>query len=961
MLRKPRHKVSGSPPGVEITPEVSLKVDWSSLVSNLVTVAAQGFATCYGITDGTSNAISALAAAAASVKSDTPVGQRAWSLFCLSFAWAFDELRELGILADSDSVSSVRKALAEAKNIINDSPQLVPISFLRTPTSLPLYTIIRDQFIKFKSSYRPHGGEPDSVLQARFDAAFSRAVYEIWSRNPEIFQPIEAALSAPGALASAFEVQWQAYRKALIHDFEVKPIFGQEQNRISVSQLYVPLRAVWREDPKERDARIVGGDGVRTRSIAHVVKLDDELDDWVFSAPTDDCIRLIGGSPGSGKSTTVRALARRVADREDRRPLYIPLQHIDIGRDLREAINSFFVDRTRGTFRQPPLSRESVEHAPPLVLIFDGLDELARPGVGANEVAQLFVTKLNQLISSLIGEGLPCVKVVVTGRMPSFDAAKIYTSATNRRSYEVAGFLPAAHWTTHSAPDTIEQELMKVDQRPIWWSKYAAAVGESNEIPRAMIDTRLRGITHEPLLCYLLALSGYAVDNWEEAAENRNRIYERLIDEIWKRGWGDGGRQGSGKNLSRDHFNRLMETFALAAWRGGDTKVATEARFLETLSIMRAEEAWDQFKEDGGADITNLAMNFYLKSPETERRGFEFTHKSFGEYLTGRALLTIARSVLDLGSRRLEAAAQEWLRATATGVLTHDSVQFIRDEVRLLVSRGDFAACLSLKNYFMELATFAIDEGLPAQGNISQKWRSAVGFQNSAELAVWTVLNSCALAIGAREPSSARVHIDWKSSHALAELLDRLGRKWSSRAQLHREESPADLREEGLGPTNAFSVRDCLAYIEADNADLFEAYLDDADLRHANLRGASLSGAHLCGAKVSGANFEKATLVRAHLDNVDFRDSVIKSADFHDARLCRAKFTKKQMERAPFSTVTLVDPLITLDLHTVTIGNPRQPLGAKQLERLQLLYSLASADKKAKPKSRAEKRAPSEQ
>ena len=89
-----------------------------------------------------------------------------------------------------------------------------------------------------------------------------------------------------------------------------------------------------------------------------------------------------------------------------------------------------------------------------------------------------------------------------------------------------------------------------------------------------MTDPRLRGLTDEPLLCYLLALSGYAVDNWEEAAENRNRIYERLVNEIWKRGWGDGGRQGAGKSLTQTHFNRLMETIALAAWRGGDTRVA---------------------------------------------------------------------------------------------------------------------------------------------------------------------------------------------------------------------------------------------------------------------------------------------------------------------------------------------------------------------------------------------------
>ena len=51
MTRKPRHKISDKAPGVEITTEVSLKVDWGSLVSGLTTVAAQGAAT-YSAFDG---------------------------------------------------------------------------------------------------------------------------------------------------------------------------------------------------------------------------------------------------------------------------------------------------------------------------------------------------------------------------------------------------------------------------------------------------------------------------------------------------------------------------------------------------------------------------------------------------------------------------------------------------------------------------------------------------------------------------------------------------------------------------------------------------------------------------------------------------------------------------------------------------------------------------------------------
>jgi hypothetical protein len=57
-------------------------------------------------------------------------------------------------------------------------------------------------------------------------------------------------------------------------------------------------------------------------------------------------------------------------------------------------------------------------------------------------------------------------------------------------------------------------------------------------------------------------------ENAEEAAENRNRVYKRLLKDVWKRGWG-GGRAGSGKDLPQGDFDQLFETMALVAWHGG--------------------------------------------------------------------------------------------------------------------------------------------------------------------------------------------------------------------------------------------------------------------------------------------------------------------------------------------------------------------------------------------------------
>lgn len=155
----------------------------------------------------------------------------------------------------------------------------------------------------------------------------------------------------------------------------------------------------------------------------------------------------------------------------------------------------------------------------------------------------------------------------------------------------------------------------------------------------------------------------------------------------------------------------------------------------------------DDFVRDNGPDVSNLAMNFYLKASEREQRGFEFTHKSFGEYLTARALLSVAISVIDLVDRRIDHALTEWVSATRSGASTIDILQFLRDEVRLITDNGaDHDALLMikrLKKAFVRIAQAAVDDGLPTLIG-SQTWRQAEAEQANSEAAVWCVLNSCA-------------------------------------------------------------------------------------------------------------------------------------------------------------------------------------------------------------------------
>ena len=137
-----------------------------------------------------------------------------------------------------------------------------------------------------------------------------------------------------------------------------------------------------------------------------------------------------------------------------------------------------------------------------------------------------------------------------------------------------------------------------------------------------------------------------------------------------------------------------MQTIALAAWQGGDTRVVSEQGFTSAIKLARAENAWENFKKDNGSDVTNLAMNFYLKAAETGQRGFEFTHKSFGDYLAARAILDIAVELPVFINRRVDHAMTDWIEATGSGTLSNEILNFLREEVRLRTTNSSEANAL---------------------------------------------------------------------------------------------------------------------------------------------------------------------------------------------------------------------------------------------------------------------------
>ncbi len=834
-------KFINSVPTVTMFRDTSLTVDWATFRQDIVTAVVQFFSK--DPIEGISSGISGLVKFASSVDVVNSPGELAWRLSARSFGWALDQVCQGKNVNPEDISSIINGALGNITDGGKYEEIQVPSNFLDRPTTLPLYQIFRTAV----SNNPPYDIKSDSELNSfkyRLDASFDRAIFEIWSRKPSLYAAISQHLKIPGSVSAERTLNWSSYKKSVIYEFRVKPIFGQEDEGIALSQLYVPLRGYW---PKETQEKTDSLDARHHPEKFDVVLIDEALDNWVNLAQPDDWLRLVGGGPGSGKSTTLKAFASRMSERDDWRTLFIPLQYINFESDLRDSINNFFAGKTDSSFTQPPLHRDAVEDGPPLILIFDGLDEIAAPGESANNIVSTFATRLNSLIGSLTGDRDRKIRVVVSGRMPAFQAAKRFLTPPQHGCLEAYGFLPFKK-TQHSAEC---DSLWLVDQRTAWWQQYSALKGLASEIPPALRSEGLKDITHEPLLCYLLALAGYVTEHWEEAAENRNRIYSSLIGSVYDRVWGEGAikRQGPGRSLSAGHFSKLMETIALAAWQAGDTRVASLAGFEKTIAITNAQDAWAAFTADNGQDVNNLAMNFYLKSAEKDQKGFEFTHKSFGEYLTSRALIEIARDISVNSRRKIEHALADWLEATSGGVITEEILQFMRDELRLQLAKNGSESkideIVKLKEAYQLMNDKVEEDGFP-HCNISSTWKVANNERMQSHVAIWAIINSCSHAISDYDYDKSLVILKFNNPFGLNNLLQNLG------SVVHNT-----------------IINMCFSYIY-----IRDQYLFSIDGYNFNFEGANFESSIFINCSFSNSSFKNAALNQCRFLNCNFTDTI---------------------------------------------------------------------------------------
>ena len=774
--------------------------------------------------------------------------------------------------------------------------------FFDQPGSMPLVTEVLPHLILWLESNGMSRPAAKSLAE-RLPTYFVFALNQEWRKNSKSYDPIIAKYKTPFSKAGDREWAWLEYT-ALLNKRIDESVFDEP---FSLRQLYVPLNAYYVAETARHQPDDSSG---RHRKIEQriVVSLEKELQKWLSRRNASDAIRVISGGPGSGKSSFARVFAARISSVGAVRVVFVPLHLIDATKDLVDEVGRYLSDEGVLTFN--PLAPDSSEAD--LLIIFDGLDELASQGKAAAETARAFIREVDRTVEKKNLNGVK-LRSLISGR----ELVVQENESEFRGSRKILNLLPyyvsdlERKSRRFEAEEEVnyegEKQLLQIDSRNEWWMNYGNLTGRKfPSLPAELKRSELDEITAQPLLNYLVALSYTRGRIDFKKVINLNLVYEDLVSAVYQRGYERERTYAPIRHLSLDQFNRVLEEIGLAAWHG-DGRTTTVREIEEHCKQSGVGALLDDFQEGAKAGVTRLLAAFFFRQHGHRVGGdptFVFTHKSFGEYLTACRIIRATERVVRERLRRSASpdegwderdALRHWLLIFGASELT----PYLRTLVynALLLKEDD--GVIEWQDCLVALFSHVLRYGLPLD-QIGQSHSNELFFRvRNAEEALLVILNCCAERVAR---ISEIVHPDTTSFGS-----------WLKRIQGQR-----------TGPESRIALQS-LSYLNLENV-----HLDIADLYRANL-----SFARMRGVKANFTCFETANLT---------------SVDFSSAELNRANMTRSILDGATFDGARLNET----DFSEVEI-DPRSLKGARSGDRVimrrQLVRDIPSARAASRKKS----------
>ncbi|MBW4680983.1 MAG: pentapeptide repeat-containing protein [Microcoleus vaginatus WJT46-NPBG5] len=809
------------------------------------------------------------------------VGEIAWLLVYRSLLQAMQNLVEEKTELESEPFNV--KALHQQVNAALENSSLsINKKFFDHPEKDSLLNAVQPPFVAWLQSCGLSEAEAQA-LSYRLPIYFAMALHNEWGNRPKDYAALKEKLDTPFVQANERAQGWLRYSTWLQKQVE-EPMFLEA---FSLKQVYVPLRAYYTrkcEGKKVDDleVQIIGG----KEQERIVVDLANELEDWLTKPKKDDAIRLISGGPGSGKSSFAKFFAAKQAEKGTIPIVFIPLHHFEPSDDLVDAVGRFV--KADGFLPHNPLDSETGESR--LLIIFDGLDELAMQGRVAEKTAQDFVREVQRKVERF-NMHEPRLQILISGRELVVQA----NSTDFRKEGQIFHILPYFMSENDRKGYVDRKQLLEQDHRQLWWQHYGKASGLGYEsLPPELDKGNLTEITAQPLLNYLVALSLKRGKLGFSEETNLNVIYDDLLKAIYERGW-EGHQHAATQGIEEKNFVRILEEVALAAWHGDGR--TTTVRDIETHCdnsglknlLQRFQEG---FKEDYKTSVTRLLTAFYFRQSgyKESEQTFEFTHKSFGEYLTAKR---IVREVCLIHKKLQERkddpdegwdereALHRWALLCGSSKMDEYLFQFVLDEMRL----QSLPNVAHWQQTFCHLIGFMLRHGMPMERlRLRPDFKEENRQARNAEEALLAVLNSCARLT----QKLSRIEVLFSAS--FGSLISRI-------------------QQQRLGPQNPL-IFDCLSFLDLssyvfDMRDFYHANLQKSDLTRSHLHYAILYGANLYKSNLTGTQLPWANLESANLEGANLLSANLEGANLLDANLEGANLSKADLEGANLSEANL--------------------------------------------------------
>ena len=869
---------------------------------------------------------------------DIPVEERAWLLVVSSLTHAIAKIMgDFNDLFENNIEQSQLNLIGEQINEqINEIEMTLTNNFFDEPHQL----VFLDSLFPTLSDWLQQLGLNDSQAKSflyQFRTQFPMSLHYEWGTNPTYYALIVEKLDTPFNTINRLKRKESEYRYWLQQQVNER-IF---EEAFGLSEIYVPLRAYYlqtidNEGSKleESDIEIEGSDVLNLNNeniTKKVCNIHKEINDWLRTADIEDNLKVISGGPGSGKSSFAKILASELAKQSDIPVLFIPLHRFRISGYLPDAIRQFLDNH-------PILTQENLLDETNLLLIFDGLDELSMQGSSSKDIANNFTEELKEVLREKKDLNW---KSIVTGRELSIQQQQNKL----KKQKTILHLLP--YFVDEEDRDEFDDsdDLLLEDQRNEWWQKLAVLKGLNfDKLPIELTTKHLEPITTEPLLNYLVSLS-YLKENGIEFTKNTNlnEVYADLLDSVHKRKYADNRPHKSINKIDKSNFIRILEEIALTVWHENG-RTASINQIMRQCEAAGISEYFDELKSGAESGVIRLLMAFYFREFDGGQgeKTFEFTHKSFGEYLTARRIMLELDIVCDEVERgrknagrgyTLKQAFVEWIKVCGSQRIDEYLRDFLDGEISILSeSENGRSKIRKYQELLIELINISVNEQSPVKELMFKSFEQDLRHSRNSEIALLELHSLCAKITNNIIKNNNDVFefyfSDWlnRLSYRMKAKINHLDLSHCAFSDNYLD---CDLNSVCLDNTTMFmndfygsdissaSMKNCkfskcsFHSVNLDNSDFTNTRCIDLNFDYGKLNYTVFNNVKLVGVGFINAEMKNVDFTNANLDSVDFINTNLKNANFNNAKLRAINFTNANLENANFEGTNHEEAIFT--------------------------------------------------